>query len=63
MKNAHPKVQAAATGSAVAGAVATLLNVILFHTTGYNPSPAEVGAEVTVLAAAGGFIAGYRKQA
>lgn len=49
----HPKV--AAAGLAAAGV--TLLNAILHAATGYNPTPVEVGAEVTILS----FLAGYLK--
>lgn len=48
----HPKVIA----STLAGAIVTILNVILYHATGYNPSPAEVGAEVTIASALTGYL-------
>lgn len=54
MKNAHPKVVAAG----LAGAVVTLLNVVLHAAANYNPTPGEVGAEVTVVS----YLAGYLKQ-
>lgn len=50
--NVHPKVVA----SALAGAVVTIANAILFQTTGYNPTPAEVGAEVTIVSALAGYL-------
>lgn len=53
VQEVHPKLVA----SGLAGAVVTLLNGVLTATTGYDPSPAEVAAEVTIVS----FLAGYLK--
>lgn len=47
----HPKVTAASLGAAVV----TLLNILIHAVSGYDPTPAEVGAEVTIAAFAAGY--------
>lgn len=49
------KVTAAAGGATFAGSLVTLVAAA----TGWDPSPAEVGAAITILSSIGAFIAGW----
>ncbi len=51
-KEPIPKVVAAALGAAAV----TVLNAVLYETTGYDPTPLVVGAEVTLAAFAAGWL-------